>query len=111
LSFSLGLWLWFICNLNLLFLCETTYFLFRLHQLINRRCRDEFHPFDPLCLFSIQDVKIHKGPLVLAEITSLRQCIGGTIVYFLNRQGGSNVQDEFSINNLALSIQKVNYMR
>jgi hypothetical protein len=35
--------------------------------------------------------------------------IGGTTVYFLNRQGGSNSQDEFS-NNLALSIQKVNYM-
>jgi hypothetical protein len=31
---------------------------------------------------------------VLAEITRLRQYIGGIIVYFLNRQGGSNLQDE-----------------
>jgi hypothetical protein len=28
-------------------------------------------------------------------IISLRQYIGGTLVYFLNRHGGSNMQDEY----------------
>jgi hypothetical protein len=35
----------------------------------------------------VQDVNIHKA-----------YGIGGTIVYFLNRQGGSNSQDEYSNN-------------
>jgi hypothetical protein len=34
----------------------------------------------------------------MAEIRSQRQYIGGTKVYFLNRQGGSNLQDDFSVN-------------
>jgi hypothetical protein len=29
-------------------------------------------------------------------MTYLRQYIGGTIIYFLNMQGGSNLQDEYS---------------
>ncbi len=99
----------------MLFLSKTPYFLFRLLQLINRRYLDEFHPFDPLCLF--KDAKIHQdgrlnsiggnntsAPVVLAEITRLRQYIGGIIV-FLNKQGGSNLQDDF---HLELHIQKEN---
>ncbi len=59
-------------------------------------------------------------PIVLSEITSLRQYIGVNIVYFLKRQGGSNLLDE-SLNNSyfadflgvhqALPIQKVYSIR
>jgi hypothetical protein len=42
-----------------------------------------------------------------AERTRLRQYIGGTIVYFLNRQGGSNLRIFWEVNIMSL-IQKVN---
>jgi hypothetical protein len=50
---------------------------------------------------------MQKGPTVLAERTRLRQYIGATIVYFLNRQGGSNLQIFWGIH-FSLLIQKVN---
>jgi hypothetical protein len=45
-----------------------------------------------------------------AERTHLHQYIGGTIVYFLNRQGGSNLRIFWEVNFMSL-IQKVNLMR
>jgi hypothetical protein len=60
----------------------------------------------------IQDVKTHKDnkaqqTTVLAARTRLRQYIGATIVYILNRQGGSNLQIFWEVHFMAL-IQKVN---
>ncbi len=52
--------------------------------------------YETLCIFC--RISPSPKPVVLAEITPLRQYIGGTIVYFLNRQGGSNLQDECSNN-------------
>ncbi len=46
-----------------------------------------FYHFTPSSALPIQDVNIHKA-----------NCICGTIIYFLKRQDGSNLQDEYSNN-------------
>jgi hypothetical protein len=88
LSFNLGLWRSrVILNLNMLFSCKTPFFRF---CLVKTKLLGDLVIFNHLPLqsaFPIQDLNIHKA-----------NGIGGTTVYFLNREGGSNLQDEYSNN-------------
>ncbi len=54
LGITLGLWRSMaICHLNMQFLCKKLFSFSACTSFINRRCLDEFHPFDPLCLFKM----------------------------------------------------------
>ncbi len=71
-----------ICHLNMQLLCKKHISFSTWSSIINRRCLDKFHPFDPLCLFKMWKLTKTIRPntqLLIQKVNWIRQKYIGAV--------------------------------